>query len=153
MPPKGATHREYDVHGDDVESLRAGFAQIQMPTERWNAALEIVREVLVANDVAQFCWYKPPTTAQLCGYWDEAEVNMIWISPSEVHINALTPRPQRAPNLHRADGAEVGWLLPGATPGSGGGAHKSKTSAPLCPVWNIEVPVGSECMFCGVEHG
>jgi len=91
MPPRRITQRSYDVFGADVESLREGFAHIHMPPERWDAAVGIVREVLVANDVSQFYWYKPPRTAQLCGYWDDAEVNMIWISPSEVHIQAQTP--------------------------------------------------------------
>lgn len=151
MRAKGNTYRDYDIHGDDVESLRNGFAHIQMPAARWEAALEIVREVLTANDVARFYWYVPPTTAQICGYWDEAEVNMIWISPSEVHMNAQTPRPQRAPTMERGEGAEIGWLLPGAKSGSGGGHKERKTTAPLCPTCFIKVAPGSECMFCGVK--
>jgi len=148
MAPKGNTYLDYEVHGDDVKSLRDGFAHIQMPPERWDAALEIVQEVLEANGVAKFCWYAPPTTAQICGYWDDAELNMIWISPSEVHINAQTPRPQRAPTMHRAEGTEIGWLLPGATSGSGGGHRQHKKAAPLCPTCFIDI-VGSECSYCG----
>lgn len=148
MAPKGNAYLDYEVHGDDVKSLRDGFAHIQMPLERWDAALGIVQEVLVANDVAKFCWYKPPATNQLCGYWDDAELNMIWISPSEVHISAQTPRPQRAPTTHRDGGAEIGWLLPGASSASGGGHQHHKKAAPMCPTCSIAL-VGSECSYCG----
>jgi hypothetical protein len=43
MAPKGNAYLDYEVHGDDVKSLRDGFAHIQMPLERWDAALEIVQ--------------------------------------------------------------------------------------------------------------
>lgn len=152
MSPKKDAYLEYDVHGEGVTSLRDGFAQIQMPPERWDEAIEIVTEVLNANGVSQFYWYKPPATNELCGYWDDADVNMIWVSPSDVHVHARTPRPPRATTMQRDEGNLIGWLLPGANSGAGGGPRRAKASKVTCPDTNLDIPAGSECPYCGIEH-
>jgi hypothetical protein len=63
---KGDQHRRYAIHGDGIDSIRAGFDEIAMPSERRNEAVKIISEVLDANDVQEFRWYKTPGTDELC---------------------------------------------------------------------------------------
>ena len=43
MTPKGNKYLDYDIHGEGVDSIRAGFGELGMPHERRDEALRIVR--------------------------------------------------------------------------------------------------------------
>jgi len=145
--------RGYDVYGDDLDSIRSGFDELGMPTGRQTEAFAIVQQVLVANGASVLHWYKPPRTDELACYWDDSPVNMLWVTASEVHVAAGTPRPARALNWEKQDGAYVGWLLPGAEAGSGGGTKKTEVAEVPCPVSFILHPLGTECPHCEIVHG
>jgi hypothetical protein len=128
-----------------------------MPENRRREALVIVREIVEANDVREFRWYRTEGKPELCCYWDHHPANVLWITPTNVHINSdtrLVRRPQRPTNWSedRDDGG-VGWSLPGSERGTGGGRHKPKAVEVLCPVAFVRLPVGSVCPECDVVHG
>jgi hypothetical protein len=152
MVKKGDLHRKYAVHGDGVESLRIGFGELGMLPSRQEAALAIARDVAQANGAAAFRWYKPPATDELCCYWDDAAVNQMWISTSEVHVAAWTSRPDRPLTWQTEDRAYVGWLLPGAEARSGGGSVKALVAEVVCPSSFVLHPQGTECPMCDIVH-
>lgn len=153
MTPKGNKYLDYEIHGEGLDSIRAGFGELGMPLERRDVALRIIREVLDANGVQVFRWYKTPGTNELCCYWDDADVNMLWVTPGDVHIEASTPRPARPPNWQKQDGKYIGWLLPGANAGTGGGQWHVEVATVLCPETFLYIPAGSECPNCEFIHG
>jgi hypothetical protein len=153
---KGDANKRYRVHGDGVDSLRAGFHEIGMPENRRGEARAIVREVVEANDVREFRWYKTEGKDELCCYWDDHAANVLWITPNNVHIKAdtsLVRRPQRTATWREdRDGGGVGWLLPGADRGAGGGRLRPKAADVRCPVTYIWQPAGTVCSSCDVVH-
>lgn len=154
MVGKRAGNERYDIHGSDVESLRQGFTELGVPEHRRATALELVREVLEANGARDFYWYKPPATAELCGYWDDADQNLVWVTTAAVAvingpIIALPPRPL---TYKKAEGDYVGWVLPGADPGTGGGRRSPEVPTVRCPQTFLRQPVGSLCPECDVVH-
>jgi len=111
---KADRYLAYGCHGEGLGSLSVGFDYIKMPDERREEALNIISDVMRANDAHEFRWYKTDRMRELSCYWDEAEINMMWIGPGQVHIAASTPRPSRPVTWINAGGTAVGWLLPGA---------------------------------------
>lgn len=156
MRGKGDANRRYRVHGDGVGSLVAGFDEIGMPPHRRVEALAIVRELVDANDVREFRWYKTEGKDELCCYWDDHQVNLLWITANNVHVTAdtlLVRRPQRATTWREGrDGGGVGWLLPGAVRGAGGGRPRPEASGLRCPVTYLWQPAGTVCPSCEVVH-
>jgi hypothetical protein len=150
---KGDAYRRYPIHGNTVESLTEGFDALCMPESRRSQAMQIVREVLKANGVSVFRWYKTERTNELACYWDDADVNKLWITPTEVHVECRTPRPERALTWDKEGGKYVGWLLPGAERGTGGGARTVEMPTVLCPETFLRQPAGSICPTCEVSHG
>lgn len=116
MTGKGDAYKAYEVHGDSVETIRHGFEAIGMPTHRQAEAQAIVRDVLGANDVTDFRWYLPPTTPEVCCYWDGQEKNVLWVNSASVSILADDDiaQPARPLTWSKQEGAIVGWLLPAA---------------------------------------
>jgi len=53
----GNRKQQNQVH-DDLESIREGFVELGMPEHRRAEAYQIVSEVLAANQVVDFRWYK-----------------------------------------------------------------------------------------------
>lgn len=153
MSGKGDKYLDYEVHGEGIDSIRSGFDELGMPPERRDEAFQIVREVLSANQVQTFRWYKTPGTNELACYWDDAPVNMLWVTVGEVHIDVSTPRPARSITWQKQGGQYVGWLLPGADAGTGGGTKKTEVATVLCPETFIRNPVGTVCPTCEVVHG
>jgi hypothetical protein len=149
---KGEHHKTYAIHGDGIDSIRAGFDKLAMSAERRNEAIKIIREVLDANHVRVFRWYKTPGTNELSCYWDDADVNMLWVTPGDVHIEASTSRPARSPNWQKQNGKYIGWLLPGANAGTGGGVKEAEVATVLCPETFLHIPVGSVCPTCEIVH-
>jgi hypothetical protein len=47
---------------------------------------------------------------------------------------------------------EVGWLLPGAVRGVGGGPQRPKAAEVRCPETFVWQPAGSVCPDCDVLH-
>ena len=152
MASKGDRHIGYAVNGNGVGSLPDGFARLAMPAHRHREALAIVREVIKANGASVFRWYMPPATPEICCYWDDADINQLWITSSEVHVAEGTPRPDSRVTWRKQGGAYVGWLLPGAESGSGGGAPRAKVAETRCPDTFIFHPSGSPCPNCDVVH-
>ena len=153
---KGDANKRYAVHGDGLDSIREGFDHLGMPDYRRGEAFRVVSEVLAANDVVDFRWYKTDGTNELACYWDDQPSNVLWVTSSEVHIPAdrgRVQRPARAVNWQKEGGARVGWLLPGAERGTGGGRREPEAAAVLCPETFIRQPVGSVCPTCDVVHG
>ena len=152
-PPKGDIHLTYRVHGSGLSSLVEGFSHIGMPEHRRKEATAIISEILDANGVGVFRWYKTDSLNELCCYWDDAAANMMWVGPGQIHIKSTTPRPSRAITWTKAGGNEVGWLLPGAVAGSGGGpATTVVASKVLCPDSGVLIPVGTLCPYCDEAH-
>jgi len=60
---EGDAPRIYRVQGDRVESLSEGFDELGMPTGRRSEAIEVVREVLAANEASVLRWYKTGGTS------------------------------------------------------------------------------------------
>jgi hypothetical protein len=152
---KGDANKRYRVHGDGVDPLTTGFNEIRMPQHRQREALAIVREVAAANGVRSFHWYKYESKAELCCYWDHHTANVLHITPTNVHIRADTSqirRPPRAITWRDRDGMAVGWLLPGADPGAGGGRRRPIAAKERCPVTYMWLPAGSICPDCDVVH-
>lgn len=152
MTGKGERHKSYALHGDGLESIHAGFDDIGMPGERRGEAMKIISEVLDANGVQDFRWYKPPATDELACYWDSAAINMLWVTAGEVHVDVTTSRPPRPLTWQKQDGKYVGWLLPGAVPGAGGAAKQPTTPTVLCPETFIHNPAGTICPTCDIIH-
>jgi hypothetical protein len=155
MSGKGNANRRYRVHGDGVDTIRNGFAELAMPEHRRPEALAIVREVLGANDAINFRWYKPDGTNELACYWGDHPYNVLWVTASEVHIPSDTSRvrrPKRSVDWQKEEGAYVGWLLPGAERGTGGGPRNSEVETVLCPDTYIRQPAGTLCPRCDVVH-
>jgi hypothetical protein len=155
MSGKGDANRRYRVHGDGLDSIRDGFAELAMPEHRRRDAFAIVNEVLRANEVVDFRWYKTEGKDELVCYWDEQPYNVLWVTASEVHIVSDTSRvrrPTRSVNWQKEDGAYVGWLLPGAERGTGGGPRNSEVETVLCPETYIRQPSGTICPHCDVVH-
>ena len=156
MAGKRARNQTYEIHGGDTESLHRGFDAIGMPERRRSAAIEIVTEVLAANDVKDFYWYMPPTTPEVSCYWDDATRNLLWVTAGEVHVtnDPSVLRPPRPTTWSKASGDYVGWLLPGADASTGGGAlpkpHEVETA--LCPVSFVHQPAGVLCPDCEIVH-
>ncbi len=155
MSPKGDTNKRYEIHGDSLTTLRTAFTEIVMPEHRHSEAAAIISEVLTANAVQEFHWYKTPGTAELACYWDQAPQNLLWITATEVHIpsdETKVKRPTRSINWDKQNGAYVGWLLPGAERGAGGGKRAREITTVLCPETFIGQPSGSVCPDCDVVH-
>ena len=153
---KGDANRRYAVHGDGLASIRDGFNELAMPEHRRAEAFSIVSEVLAANRVVDFRWYRTEVTNELACYWDDQPTNVLWVTPSEVHIPAergRVTRPPRPVNWEKEDGAYVGWRLPGAERGTGGGRRKPELATVLCPQTFIRQPAGSVCPDCDCVHG
>jgi hypothetical protein len=126
-----------------------------MPEHRRAEAYRIVGEVLAANDVVDFRWYKTDGKSELVCYWDDQPANALWVTASEVHIpsdTARVMRPGRPVDWQKEDGAYVGWLLPGAERGTGGGRRESEVATALCPETFIRQPAGTLCPRCEVVH-
>ncbi len=153
MRGKGSTYRNYPIHGDSLASIREGFAELAMPRERWDEAYKLLSEVLETNQVSVFRWYKTAGTNELSCYWDDASVNMVWVTAGDVHIAADTPRPSRPTTWQKAGGSYVGWLLPGAHAGTGGGLREPEIAGVLCPETFVRNPLGTLCPTCEVIHG
>ncbi len=154
MASKGNRNHKYTVHGDGIDTLRQGLIALDMPTSRQAEALAIVRDVFEANSVTDFRWYKPAITNELACYWDDAEQNLLWVTVSEVHVFAdetLVKHPQRPVNWQKEEGVYVGWMLPGALAGTGGGARKTEAPYSLCPT-GIRRAVGELCPDCEIVH-
>lgn len=155
MPGKRTQNWSYAVHGEGISSLTPGFDEIGMPAHRRTAAVEIIREVLTANGASDFYWYKPPATEELCCYWDDATRNLMWINAGELHVisePSIVALPARPVTYRKQDGDLVGWLLPGAEAGAGGGPRKPTVPTVLCPDQFIEVPAAAECPYCEIRH-
>ncbi len=154
MTPKGDAYRSYEVHGDSVETIRQGFEAIGMLGHRQAEAEANVREVVTANEVVDFRWYLPPGTPEVCCYWDEQEKNVLWVNSATVSILAEEEivRPARSLTWSKQRGAIVGWLLPGAESGRGGGPRQSPVADVACPVTFIRQPAGQPCPECEVIH-
>lgn len=138
----------------DFETLRDGFAAIGMPPERWTDASAIVREVLEANDAVGFRWYKPDRTDELACTWAGVGQNALWIGTNNVHVSTATAGirlPPRTRTYSKQNGA-IGWLLPGASAGSGGGRRSPTTRWVACPVTQELQLGGSECPDCMTVH-
>lgn len=143
----------YDVHGDGVENLREGLAEVGMEDSRRSAAVRLVEEVLEANGAVDFYWYKTSGKDELACYWDDLDKNVLWVTRSEVHVRADDPviRPHPT-NWRGRNGELVGWLLPGAESGPGWGPSKPPITEVTCPQTGIKQPAGRECSYCEVVH-
>lgn len=152
---KGDVYKGYRIHGDSVDSLRAGFDAIAMPENRRGEALAIVGEIFDANDVREFRWYMTEGKPELCCYWDDLVMNALWITASNVHMLADAPavrRPPRATTWEDEKSFCVGWTLPGADRTAGGGRHGPKAANVRCPATFLWQPVGTVCPDCEVVH-
>ncbi len=69
-----------------------------MPAARRDEAMTVVREVLEANSVVDFHWYKTRGTRELACYWDDAAQNLLWVTVNKVHI-LCDPSVQASPAL------------------------------------------------------
>jgi hypothetical protein len=122
-----------------------------MPEPRQGEALAIVREVAAVNGVRHLRWYKYESKDEFCCYWDGHTANVLWITPTNVHIQADSPlvrRPSCTVTWRDHDGACVGWLLPGADAGTGGGRSRPKAAKVRCPVTHLWLPAGTVCPDC-----
>jgi hypothetical protein len=138
--------------------MGSGFETLGMPRYRWDAAKEIVGDVLAANDARVFRWYATPAVFELCGWWDDAEKNLLWVWANNVHTCVedgvpLCRLPDR-PVTYRTDDAtvRVGWMLPGGTRGDGGGPQRARAVQVRCPETTMLVPAGQECSYCEQVH-
>jgi hypothetical protein len=154
MAGSGDRYLSYDVHGSGVESLAEGLANLAMAPARQRAAKEIVGELLTLNSAERFVWYLPPATPEVCAYWNDAPTNLLWITNVGVHLKRDGPvTPLARPiTYEKQDGDYIGWLLPGAEAGTGGGARPSEITTVLCPVTSLRQPAGSLCPDCEIIH-
>lgn len=150
----GDRYLSYDVHGSGIGTLPEGFAHLAMAPARQRAAQQIVAELLKLNKAKRFVWYVPPATPEVCSYWDEAPTNLLWIHSAAVVIKRdgpVTPL-ERPTNYRKQDGDYVGWLLPGAEAGVGGGRTRPEIDTVLCPITSLCQPAGSICPDCEIVH-
>lgn len=154
MAARNDRYQDYEVHGAGISSLPAGLAHLTMTAARREAAQNLVAEVLVRNDADKFVWYMPPATPELACYWDGAPTNLLWITNSEVHVKADGPvtLPDRPTTWSKQDGGYVGWLLPGAEAGSGGGPKRPELPEVLCPATSLRQRAGIICPDCEIVH-
>lgn len=153
MAGKRDRNRRYDVHGDGVETVRDGLAEIGMDDSRRSAAVRLVGEVLEANGATDFRWYKTSGKDELACYWGDWTKNVLWVTPSEVHIRASDPIVRPHPTTWAGrNGDLIGWLLPGAVSGGGGGRAMPPVKGVICPATGITQPPGTECTYCEVVH-
>lgn len=152
MASKGDIHRQYQVHGDGVETLHRGLSAIGMPEMRRRAALSWVNEVAAVNGAQVFRWYKTDGKDELCCWWDELAFNAMWVWTNHVHVKTGAVTLPDRPTDWVGDDGNVGWLLPGALAGNGGSPRESHVPTTICPVEFITQPVGSECPYCEVVH-
>lgn len=147
-------YQTYDVHGQGLGTLSMGCAEIGMPDSRQRAAVEIVSELLKLNDADEFVWYVPPATPEVSCYWSGSSRLLLWISPVAVTIKRDGPVSplQRTPTYQKEDGKYLGWLLPGAEPGTGGGARRPDIATVICPVSFQRQPSGQLCPDCEIIH-
>ncbi len=154
--PGGAErHRRYKLHGEGFDSLSTGFNALVMPEARRTTAVAIVHEVLEANGALLLKWYMTPGTPEVACFWDDETQNTLWITAGHVHVAAESTtviRSARPVNWEKADGRYVGWLLPGAAAGDGGGKRACQVATVLCPEAFVMVPAGIVCDYCGVDH-
>ncbi|MCU1498531.1 MAG: hypothetical protein JWM47_2484 [Acidimicrobiales bacterium] len=137
-------YQTYDLHGSSVTSLPIGLADIAMSPTRQRAAVGIVSDLLALNEAEGFVWYLPPATPELSCYWDAAPTNLLWITTIGVHIKRdgpVLPLP-RPLTYQKQDGDYVGWLLPGAEAGAGGGPKRPEVATVLCPASSLRQPAG-----------
>lgn len=113
--PRGDAFKDHDVHGIGVKDIRRGFDEIGMPTRRHPLAEKIVNEVMAANGATTLYWYVTNSRKEVNCYWDDAEVNTLWIAPNNVHILESTTPPGRSLTWSRSSDGAVGWKLEGAT--------------------------------------
>jgi hypothetical protein len=125
-----------------------------MDPARQRAALAIVTEILEVNDGRRFVWYVPPSTPEVCSYWDDAPTNLLWITNAGVHLKRGGPVDllPRAITYQKQDGDYVGWLLPGAEAGVGGGTRQAEVTTVLCPATSLHQPAGTICPDCDIVH-
>lgn len=154
MVASGDRYQIYDVHGRGVDTVPTGCAALAMSDTRQRAVVEIVSELLVLNDAERFVWYLPPATPELSCYWGGAATNLLWITTGAVHIKRNGPVIQRLRpfNYQKADGDHVGWLLPGAEAGTGGGPKRREVATVLCPASSLQQPAGQLCPDCEIVH-
>lgn len=150
----GDRYLSHDVHGSGVGTLPEGFAHLAMAPARQRAAQQIVSELLELNNAKRFVWYIPPATPEVCSYWDDAPTNLLWITNVGLHVKRGGPvKPLSRPiTYQKQDGDYIGWLLPGAEAGLGGGTRQAEVSTVLCPVTSLRQPAGSICPDCDVVH-
>lgn len=149
---KRTANEDYDIHGNGVRSLIDGFEALRMPESRRAAVLDLVRAVVDVNQATGFRWYKTDGTDELACYWDGAHRNTLWITRSEIHMRKdedVAKRPPIPTTWQKDGGHFVGWLLPGAVRGAGGGPRRYEPKTVLCPNCFINIPAGTECPDCG----
>lgn len=154
MAARGDRYLTYEMHGSGVDSLPAGLAHLAMTTTRQRAAQDLVAEILALNGGDQFVWYIPPATPELSCYWGGAPTNLLWITNVGVHIKTDGPVvPLPRPTTYEKQGGDyVGWLLPGAEAGTGGGPKRPEVAWVLCPATSLRQPVGQVCSDCEIVH-
>lgn len=147
-------YKTYAVHGRGWGSVRAGLAELAMPSSQQQAAMELVSEIAALNGAVDFVWYMSPGTAEVKCYWDWAPTNLLWITTVGVLVKRGGPvTPLARPCTYdKAEGDYLGWLLPGAEPGTGGGAKDGAVATVLCPVTYLRQPAGQTCPDCEVVH-
>lgn len=107
------------------------------------------------KNVVNFRWYKSDGANELACYWDDQPTNVLWVAPGDVHVPAdriRVTRPTRSLNWEKDNGAHVGWLLPGAERGTGGGRRQPDVATVRCPERFIHQPAGSICPDCDYIH-
>lgn len=116
-------NRRYATSGDGLKSIHEGFVAMCMREDRRRAALNIVSEVLAANNVADsdFRWYKLDSTNELVCYWVGQPTNVLWVTTAKVHMSATRADvncPARPFTWKKKDGEYAGWKLDEVEPGS-----------------------------------
>lgn len=154
VAPRADRYLNYKIHGEGISSLPAGLSHLVMVTARQQAAQSLAAEVLACNDGDDFVWYKTKSTPELACYWDGAPTNLLWITNSEVHVKADGPVVllNRPTTWSKQEGEYVGWLLPGAEAGSGGGPKRTELPEVLCPATSLRQRAGIICPDCEIVH-
>ena len=155
MSSKAQRNETYERHGAGVDTLSIGFDELVMPHERRSMAIDIVRELLAANGASVLKWYMTAKTPEIACYWDDHEQNLLWITNTELHVmadSAIAALPDRPLSWEKQGGRYVGWLLPGASSGTGGGKRNTAVATVLCPEQFVQVPADAACDYCEVFH-
>ena len=150
---KGTSNEDYEVHGNGAETLAEGLRVLSMPEHRRKAALELVREILAVNQATEFRWYMPEKTEQILCYWDDQPRISVWIERSNIHMRkdeTVARLPAIPTTWSKSGDYKVGWLLPGAESGAGGGPRKAEPKEVLCPNCFLLIPVETDCFECGL---